>query len=259
MSILQALLIAIIEGLTEFLPISSTGHMVILSYFLGLDLNSNFVKFYIVSIQLGAIMAVVVLYFKRFFKSFQFYFKLFIAFIPVAILGFKCNDIIDKLLETPVFIAIAFVIVGVVLLFIDRFFASNTHQSDEDLSTLQAFKIGCFQCIALFPGVSRSAVTIIGGMKQGLTKQAAATFSFLLAVPVMFAATAKKCLDCYQEHIIFSKQEILLILFGNVVAFFVAFFVIKVFIKWIATIGFRPFGWYRIILGMFLLVLFCLS
>jgi undecaprenyl-diphosphatase len=255
MSYLQALIIAVVEGLTEFLPVSSTGHMMIATALLGIE-PTQFVKLFTIAIQLGAILSVVVLYFKRFFKSLNFYFKLAVAFIPSAIAGVLLGDWIDEQLENVYGVAVALLIGGIVLLFVDRWFSRPSIQTDEEVGYLKALKIGVFQCLALFPGVSRSASTIIGGMSQKLTRQAAAEFSFFLAVPTMFAATAKKLIDFYKEGVSLSGEEISLLAFGNAVAFIVALIAIKSFIGLLNRYGFKIWGVYRIIIGGLIIVLF---
>lgn len=257
MSYFEALIIAIIEGLTEFLPISSTGHMMIGTAVLGIK-ATPFVKLFTIAIQLGAILSVVVLYFKRFFKSANFYFKLFVAFIPAAIFGVLLGDYIDAALENIIGVAIALFAGGIVLLFVDKWFANNSLDEEKDITYLKALKIGLFQCLAMWPGMSRSACTIIGGMSQKLTRKNAAEFSFFLAVPTMFAATAKKLLDFYKEGISLSSHEFNILIFGNVVAFIVALLAIKSFIGFLNKHGFKSFGWYRIIVGAVLIVLFML-
>ncbi|ATP57660.1 undecaprenyl-diphosphate phosphatase [Pedobacter ginsengisoli] len=255
MNYLQALILAIIEGLTEFLPVSSTGHMVIASSFMGIG-KDDFVKLFEVAIQLGAILAVVVLYWKKFFdfSKWQFYVKLIIAVIPALFFGFLLNDFIDNTLGNPIFIAVVLLLGGIVLLFIDKFFKNPTIHNESEISNLSAFKIGCFQVLAVvFPGLSRSAATIIGGMQQKLTRHAAAEFSFFLAVPTMCAATGYKLLKGYE---LLNAENIKLLLFGNVIAFIVAIIAIKSFIGFLSKHGFRIFGWYRIIIGVLLLVLY---
>lgn len=258
MTYLQAFIIAVIEGLTEFLPISSTGHMMIGTAILGME-ATPFVKLFTVAIQLGAILSVVVLYFRRFFKSVDFYLKLVVAFIPAAIFGLLLGDYIDKALENLRGVALALFAGGIVLLFIDRWFKNNRLDDEKDVTYPRALKIGLFQCLALWPGMSRSASTIIGGMVQGLTRKAAAEFSFFLAVPTMFAATAKKLLDFYKDGLTLSGDEINLLVFGNVVAFVVALLAIKSFIGFLSKHGFRAFGWYRIIVGAILIALFLMK
>lgn len=257
MSYFEALIIAIIEGLTEFLPISSTGHMMIGTAVLGIK-ATPFVKLFTIAIQFGAILSVVVLYFKRFFKSAGFYFKLFVAFIPAAIFGVLLGDYIDKALENIIGVAIALFVGGIVLLFVDKWFANNSLDDEKDITYLKALKIGLFQCLAMWPGMSRSACTIIGGMSQKLTRKNAAEFSFFLAVPTMFAATAKKLLDFYKAGISLNAHEFNILIFGNVVAFIVALLAIKSFIGFLNKHGFKAFGWYRIIVGAVLIVLLML-
>lgn len=258
MSYLEAFIIAVIEGLTEFLPVSSTGHMMIGTAILGIK-ATPFVKLFTVAIQLGAILSVVVLYFKRFFKSVNFYMKLIVAFIPAAIFGLLLGDYIDAALENLMGVAIALFVGGIVLVFVDKWFKNNTLDEEKDITYPRAFKIGLFQCLALWPGMSRSASTIIGGMTQGLTRRSAAEFSFFLAVPTMFAATAKKLLDFYKDGLVLDGQQINLLIFGNVVAFVVALLAIKSFIGFLSKHGFKSFGWYRIIVGGILIVLFLLK
>jgi undecaprenyl-diphosphatase len=258
MSYLQAFIIAVIEGLTEFLPISSTGHMMIGTALLGMK-ATPFVKLFTVAIQLGAILSVVVLYFKRFFKSVDFYIKLVVAFIPAAVFGLLLGDYIDAALENLMGVAIALFAGGILLLFVDNWFKNNVLNDEKDITYPRALKIGLFQCLALWPGMSRSASTIIGGMTQGLTRKAAAEFSFFLAVPTMFAATAKKLLDFYKDGLVLNGEEINLLIFGNVVAFVVALLAIKSFIGFLSKHGFKTFGWYRIVVGAILIGLFLLK
>ena len=258
MTYFEALIIAIIEGLTEFLPVSSTGHMMIGTALLGIK-ATPFVKLFTIAIQLGAILSVVVLYFKRFFKSVDFYVKLVVAFIPAAIFGVLLGDYIDAALENLMGVAVALFAGGIILLFVDKWFKNNSQDDEKDISYPKALKIGLFQCLAMWPGMSRSACTIIGGMTQGLTRQNAAEFSFFLAVPTMFAATAKKLLDFYKDGITLNGQEINILIFGNVVAFIVALLAIKSFIGFLTKYGFKGFGWYRIVIGGILIVLFLLK
>lgn len=255
MTYLEAFIIAVIEGLTEFLPISSTGHMMLGTAILGIE-PTPFVKLFTVAIQLGAILSVIVLYFKRFFKSVNFYLKLAVAFVPAAIAGILLGDQIDAALENLWGVAIALLVGGVVLLFADNWFNKEEIKTDEEISLLTAFKIGLCQCMALFPGVSRSGATIIGGKAFKLNKQLAAEFSFFLAVPTMFAATAKKMLDFYKDGISLSTEEIKLLAFGNVIAFVVALIGIKTLIGVLNRYGFKWFGVYRIIVGALLIILF---
>ena len=257
MTYFEAFIIAVIEGLTEFLPISSTGHMMIGTAILGIK-ATPFVKLFTIAIQLGAILSVVVLYFKRFFKSIDFYIKLVVAFIPAAIFGVLLGDYIDAALENLIGVAVALFIGGIILLFVDKWFKNNIQNEEKDITYPKALKIGLFQCLAMWPGMSRSASTIVGGMTQGLTRQNAAEFSFFLAVPTMFAATAKKLLDFYKDGISLIAQELNILVFGNVIAFIVALLAIKSFIGFLNKHGFKGFGWYRIIVGGVLILLFLL-
>jgi len=254
MNVIQAIILAIIEGLTEFLPISSTGHMIIGSSLMGIA-QEDFTKLFTIVIQLGAILSVVVIYFKRFFQSVGFYVKLFVAFLPAAVFGLLLSDPIDSLLENPTVVASSLVLGGVVLLFVDRWFKQPKIEIDSDISYFTALKIGFFQCLAMIPGVSRSAATIVGGMSQNLTRSVAAEFSFFLAVPTMLGATAKKLLDFIQDGNSFTPQQINLLIIGNVVAFIVAFFAIKSFIRYVSQHGFKLFGIYRIAVGLIILLL----
>ncbi len=254
MNFFQAFILALIEGLTEFLPVSSTGHMIIGSSMMGIQ-SDPFVKLFTICIQLGAILSVVVLYFKRFFKSVNFYFKLIIAFIPAAIFGFLLSDKIDQMLESPLTVAISLVVGGVILLFVDHWFKDATIETEEEINHLTALKIGLLQCLAMIPGVSRSGATIVGGMSQNLKRKAAAEFSFFLAVPTMFAATGKKLLDFYQEGHTITSDQMQVLAFGNVIAFIVALLAIKSFIGYLNKNGFKIFGWYRIIVGGIIIVL----
>ncbi len=269
MSILQAIIIAIVEGITEYLPISSTGHMIIASSLMDIH-KQEFTKLFEVAVQLGAILAVVVLYWRKFFdfKRWQFYLKLIIAVIPALVLGFLFSDKIDALLESPTTVAITLLVGGIFLLFVDRIFnqqATSQIDTEEKISNGKAFAIGLWQCIAMIPGVSRSAATIIGGMQQKLTRKLAAEFSFFLAVPTMCAAsgyslfvkkwdgsgTAQKG----YELILSSSDNLYAFIVGNIVAFVVAMLAIKFFIGFLQKRGFRLFGWYRIIAGIVLLIL----
>ncbi|MFA6278453.1 MAG: undecaprenyl-diphosphate phosphatase [Pedobacter sp.] len=254
MNFFQAFILALIEGLTEFLPVSSTGHMIIGSSMMGIQ-SDPFVKLFTICIQLGAILSVVVLYFKRFFKSVNFYFKLVIAFIPAAIFGFLLSDKIDQMLESPLTVAISLVVGGIILLFVDHWFKDATIETEEEINYVTALKIGFFQCLAMIPGVSRSGATIVGGMSQNLKRKAAAEFSFFLAVPTMFAATGKKLLDFYQEGHTITSDQMQVLAFGNVVAFIVALLAIKSFIGYLNKNGFKIFGWYRIIVGGIIIAL----
>jgi len=253
MSWLDAIIIAIIEGITEFLPISSTGHMIITTKLLGVE-PSDFVNSYIVNIQFGAILAVVVLYFKRFFQSLDFYFKLFVAFIPAAIFGLLLNEYIDMMLGSVLVVAISLVIGGVILLFVDKWFAKTSE--NQDITYPKALKIGLFQVIAMIPGVSRSAATIVGGMTQKLSRKNAAEFSFFLAVPTMVAASA---FELYKNHASIDSSNVMMLVVGNIVAFVVAMMAIKFFINILTKFGFKAFGVYRIIIGAIIISLVAMN
>ena len=266
MSIVDAIILAIVEGLTEFLPISSTGHMIITSYLLGIH-KEEFTKLYEVSIQFGAILAVVVLYWRKFFefRRWQFYAKLIVGVLPALLLGFLFSDQIDALLESPATVAITMLAGGIILVFIDNLFKVHTVESDDQITFPKAFLVGCWQVLAMVPGVSRSAASIIGGMQQKFTRHLAAEFSFFLAVPTMLAAS------CYTiflkdwnngfinrkgyEIIMESNQNFTSFIVGNIVAFIVAMLAIKFFINYLKIYGFRAFGYYRIIAGIILLAI----
>lgn len=258
MSIFDAIVIAIVEGLTEFLPISSTGHMIIASSFLGIA-KDDFTKLFEVAIQLGAILSVVVLYRKKFFplNRWNFYLKLLIAVIPALALGALFSDKIDDLLESPLTVAITMLAGGVVLLFIDKLFQQPVIEKEEEVGFVRAFMIGLWQCVAMIPGVSRSAASIIGGMQQKLNRSLAAEFSFFLAVPTMAAATGYKLLKSWKENpeMLTNTDNLVALAVGNIVAFIVAMLAIKFFIGFLQKHGFRLFGWYRVIGGAILLVL----
>ncbi len=255
MDLIQAVILAIIEGLTEFLPVSSTGHMIIASSAMGIA-NNDFVKLFTVAIQLGAILSVVVLYFKRFFQSIDFYVKLLVAFIPAVVFGLLFSKKIDQLLESALTVGITLFIGGIILLFVDKWFNKPTVTEEKGIDLITALKIGLFQCIAMIPGTSRSAATIVGGMSQKLSRTAAAEFSFFLAVPTMFAATAKKLYDFYKEGHTFTGEEIKLLALGNVIAFIVGLLAIKTFITFLERKGFVLFGWYRIVVGAIIIGLY---
>ena len=258
MTTIQSIIIGIVEGLTEFLPISSTAHMRITENLLGISNTDKFTQVFTVAIQLGAILSVVVLYWKKFFdfSRWQFYVKLIVAVIPALLFGKLFSEKIDLLLEKPIFIAAIMIAGGVVFLFIDNIFKVHTIDSEEKVSYATALKIGLFQCLAiLFQGLSRSAATIIGGMSLKLTRNAAAEFSFFLAVPTMLAATGYKLLEYYNKNGGFTSNEIKQLAIGNAVAFIVALLAIKFFIGFLKKHGFKVWGWYRIIVGIILLLL----
>jgi undecaprenyl-diphosphatase len=277
MGIVEAFIIAIVEGLTEFLPVSSTGHMIITSTLLGIE-KDEFTKLFEVAIQLGAILAVVVLYWRKFinFSRWQFYAKLVVGVIPALVLGYLFSDKIDKLLESPMTVAVTMLAGGIILLFIDKLFNKPTIQSDDRISYVRAFIVGLWQCIAMIPGVSRSAASIIGGMSQKFTRNVAAEFSFFLAVPTMFAATAYSVFlkDWNKENVLRldglngehvakkgfqmitdSRDNTIAFIIGNIMAFVVAIIAIRFFINYLKVYGFKVFGWYRIIAGIILLIL----
>lgn len=271
MSTWEAIIIAIVEGLTEFLPVSSTGHMIITQNVLGVE-STEFVKAFTFIIQFGAILSVVCLYWKRFFRlnhtpapvgasafrrflhKYDFYWKLFVAFIPAAVLGFLFSDMIDAMLESVTVVAVMLVIGGIFMLFCDRLF--NKGSEDTPMTEKRAFIIGLFQCISMIPGVSRSMATIVGGMAQKLTRKEAAEFSFFLAVPTMFAAMGYKMAKLFMDggmDVIMTNLSALVV--GNVVAFIVALLAIKFFISFVTRYGFKAFGWYRIIVGGIIIVM----
>ncbi len=258
MNTVQAIIIAIIEGLTEFLPISSTGHMAITSAFMGIH-TEPFTKLFEIVIQFGAILSVVVLYWRKFIDitRFSFYIKLVIAIIPALIFGALLKSHIESILEKPFVIAMVLLLGGVVLLFVDKWFTEPTVMKEEDITNKQALAIGGYQVLAImFPGLSRSAATIIGGMQQKLSREAAAEFSFFLAVPTMMAATVKSIYDVYKDHPeVMNTEKVNILLLGCIIAFVVAILAIKFFISFLQKNGFRAFGIYRIILGLVLLVL----
>ena len=269
MNVFETIVIAIVEGLTEFLPVSSTGHMIIAQNLLGVE-STDFVKAFTFIIQFGAILSVLVLYWKRFFQlnrtplpeetpavkrllhKYDFYWKLFIAFIPAAVLGLLFSDAIDAMLERVEVVAVMLIIGGIFMIFCDRIF--NKGSENTELTEKRAFLVGLFQCISMIPGVSRSMATIVGGMSQRLTRKAAAEFSFFLAVPTMLAATVYKVYDLVKEGgIQIITDNLTTLLIGNVVAFIVALLAIKFFIGFVTKYGFKAFGWYRIIVGALIL------
>lgn len=269
MGIFETIIIAIVEGLTEFLPVSSTGHMIIAQNVLGVE-STDFVKAFTFIIQFGAILSVVCLYWKKFFHlnevpqgvtgakafliKYDFYWKLFVAFLPAAVFGLLFSDAIDAMLERVEVVAITLVLGGIFMLFCDKIFGKGTK---EKMTERNALMVGLYQCISMIPGVSRSMATIVGGMSQGLTRKAAAEFSFFLAVPTMLAATAYKLLklimDPVQRAVLVDNMTTLIV--GNVVAFIVALLAIKFFIEFVSKYGFKAFGWYRIIVGGAIIVM----
>lgn len=271
LSLFQTIVIAIVEGLTEFLPVSSTGHMIITQHILGVE-STDFVKAFTFIIQFGAILSVVCLYWKNFFHlnhtpmpenctpvkrflhKYDFYWKLLVAFIPAAVLGLLFSDMIDAMLESVTVVAIMLIAGGIFMLFCDKIFGNGSEKTV--LTEKRAFFIGLFQCISMIPGVSRSMATIVGGMAQKLTRKKAAEFSFFLAVPTMFAATVYKMAKLFMDggtEIISTNLATLIV--GNVVAFIVALLAIKFFISFVTKYGFVAFGWYRIIVGSIILIM----
>ena len=255
MNYIQAIILAIIEGITEFLPVSSTGHMIIASSFFGIA-QDDFTKLFTIVIQLGTIFSVVVLYFKRFFQSFDFYLKLLVAFIPAVVFGLLFAKKIDALLENPITVAVSLLIGGIILLKVDDWFSTSTEENQsQEVSYATAFKIGLFQCIAMIPGISRSGASIVGGMTQKLSRKTAAEFSFFLAVPTMLGATIKKCYDYYKDGFVLTSEQINILIIGNIVGFLVALLAIKTFIDYLSKNGFKIFGYYRIAAGIALLLI----
>lgn len=256
MTLLQTIIIAIVEGITEFLPISSTGHMIIAEKLLGVP-DNEFTRAFIVNIQFGAILSVVALYWKKFFTGISFYLHLLVAFIPAAVIGFLLDDYVDAMLGSVLVVAVSLLVGGIVLIGIDRYL---NPQKPGELTYPKALVIGFFQCIAMIPGVSRSAATIIGGMTQGLTRKQAAEFSFFLAVPTMFAAASYKLIKGYETiPTLFEGDHLVNLIIGNIVAFLVAALAIRFFIGYLTRHGFRIFGWYRIVLGVVLILLVLLK
>lgn len=251
MDTLQAIVLAIVEGLTEFLPVSSTGHMIITSSFFGIA-HEDFTKLFTIVIQLGTILSVVVLYFKRFFQTMDFYYKLLVAFLPAVFLGLLFSDLIDDLLENPITVAISLVIGGFILIKVDDWFGDG---EATEISYGTALKVGFFQCLAMIPGVSRSAASIVGGMTQKLSRKTAAEFSFFLAVPTMLGATVKKSYDYYKAGFELTSEQVNYLIIGNIVGFLVAMVAIKFFISYLSKHGFKIFGYYRIIAGAAILVI----
>lgn len=265
MDLLQAILIAIVEGLTEYLPVSSTAHMIFTSSYFGIQ-EDDFVKLFQVSIQFGAILAVVALYWRKFFdfSKLNFFIKLAAAVLPALVLGKLFDDKIEAILGNPIPIAVVLIVGGIILLFIDKHFQNPTIVKEEDITIKKAVTIGFWQCLAMMPGTSRSAASIIGGMQQGLSRHAAAEFSFFLAVPTMLAVTCYSVFLKKYEHsqmkgyelILQSEDTIKMFVIGNIVAFVVAVLAIKFFIGIIKQYGFKPWGWYRIVAGTLLLIYF---
>jgi undecaprenyl-diphosphatase len=258
MSPIQAIILAIIEGITEFLPVSSTAHMKFANPLLGVQTNA-FSDLFEIVIQLAAILSVVILYYKQFFdfKKIRFYLKLIVALIPAIIAGVLLKKHIDAMLGNLGFIAVVMIVGGVILLFIDKLFTRPRIHTQDAVSYKNAFYIGCYQVLSvLFPGLSRSAATIIGGLQQKLDRRTAAEFSFFLAVPTMLAASTKSFYDVHKSNPeVFVKDNMTLLIIGSLVAFAVALLAIKFFITYLQRHGFRIFGYYRIFAGSFILFL----
>ncbi|MBL7691028.1 MAG: undecaprenyl-diphosphate phosphatase [Flavipsychrobacter sp.] len=268
MTWLDTIILSVVEGITEFLPISSTGHMILVDAIMnnGQQLTAEqkeFKKLFEVCIQLGAILSVVVLYWKKFLdvKKMDFYFKLIVAVFPALVFGKLFSDKIDELLESPTTVAVALLVGGIILLFVDKLFAKSEIDHEQNLSYKRGFMIGMWQVIAMIPGTSRSAATIIGGMQQGLSRRFAAEFSFFLAVPTMMAATGYKLLKAVKEHpeMLKDKNNLAMLGVGNVIAFVVAFIAIKTFIQFLQKNSLRAFGVYRIVAAVAIFVLMYLG
>jgi undecaprenyl-diphosphatase len=251
MTYLQAIILAIIEGITEFLPVSSTGHMILASAFMKVK-DPEFTKTFEVAIQLGAILAVGVLYIKKFFVSFDIYLKLIAAFIPTGVVGILAYKIIKAYLFNPFVVSIALIVGGIILILLDKWTENKKSEFKEvgSISYIGAFKIGLFQCFSMIPGVSRAAATIFGGIYSGFDRKLATEFSFLLAIPTMFAATGK---DLWESKDMIDAENIKLLVVGGIVAFVFALIAVKGFIVFVQKYGFKYFGYYRIVLGILFL------
>jgi undecaprenyl-diphosphatase len=255
MNYFQAIILAIVEGITEFLPVSSTGHMILTAAAMGME-EDQFTKTFEVFIQFGAILSVVVLYYKRFLNiNIEFYAKLLAAFIPTAVLGFLLDDFVDSLMANVLVVGVSLLIGGFLLIFVDSWFKDNEKQYGQ-LDFLKTSYIGFFQALAMIPGVSRSAATIIGGQALGLSRKSAAEFSFFLAVPTMFAASSYKLLKNYDT---ITADHLPILAVGSLVAFIVALLAIKFFIGFLTKYGFKVFGYYRIVLGAVIIALHLLD
>ncbi len=258
MTLFQSIIIAIVEGLTEFLPVSSTAHILFTQKFMSIT-PTAFEELFDVVIQLGSILAVVAIYYKKFFdfKKLSFYIKLIVAVLPAIIVGYFLKKYLGETLKNLQFIAWVMLIGGIILLFVDKLFNKPTIEDEQKISNKTAFIIGCGQLLSIiFPGLSRSAATIITGMSQKLTRSAAAEFSFFLAVPTMFAASSKSLLDTYQDHPeVINTNNFTILTIGFIVAFIVALIAIKFFIGFVKKYGFKVWGIYRILVGAVLLLL----
>ncbi len=252
MTYFEAFIIAVIEGLTEFLPVSSTGHMILASSLMNIQ-NHQFAETFEIVIQLGAILAVLFIYIKRFFVGVDIYLKLFVAFLPTGIIGLLAYKAIKLYLFNPYVVSVSLVIGGIILLFLDKWSEKkeSIYKEIENISYVNALKIGLLQCISMIPGVSRSAATIFGGVFSGFNRQQAAEFSFLLAIPTMFAASGY---DLLKEKDNIHSNDITILLFGAMIAFIVAFIAVKAFVSFLNKYGFKHFGYYRIALGILFLI-----
>lgn len=252
MTITQSIIIAIIEGLTEFLPVSSTGHMILASAAMNIH-DDEFVKTFEIFIQLGAILAIALMYIKRFLQGINIYLKLFVAFVPTAIIGLLAYDFIKAYLFNPLVVSVSLILGGIILIFIDKKVVNTETKvlEVEDISYKNAFFIGLFQCLSMVPGTSRAAATIIGGVFNGLDKKQATEFSFLLAVPTMIAASGY---DLLKTDLIFTNNQLSLLGIGTAVAFITAWFAVKVFLQFVSKNGFTVFGYYRIVIGILFLI-----
>jgi undecaprenyl-diphosphatase len=252
MSYIQAIIIAIIEGITEFLPVSSTGHMILAQSLMNVQ-DPEFAKTFEIVIQLGAIMAVLFLYIKRFFVGLNIYLKLIVAFLPTGVIGFLAYKAIKHYLFNPYTVSVSLIIGGVVLILLDKWSSEkrSEYKEVEDISYAGAFRIGLIQCVSMIPGVSRAAATIFGGIFSGFDRKQAAEFSFLLAIPTMFAASGY---DLLKEKDNIHHDDMTILFLGAFVAFVVAIIAVKGFIAFLNRYGFKHFGYYRIILGVVFLI-----
>ncbi|HQV00967.1 MAG: undecaprenyl-diphosphate phosphatase [Bacteroidia bacterium] len=248
MTYLQAFIIAIIEGITEFLPVSSTGHMILASSLMDIK-DKAFADTFEIVIQLGAILSVLVLYYKRFLVGIDIYLKLFVAFLPTAVVGLLAYKTIKAHLFNPYVVSVSLIVGGVILILLDKWSAQkeSVYETTSDISFIDALKIGAIQCFSMIPGVSRSAATIFGGVFAGFNRKQAAEFSFLLAIPTMFVASAK---DLYENKDAITQSNMMLLIFGSVIAFIVALIAVKAFVQYLTKHGFKMFGYYRIIIGL---------
>jgi undecaprenyl-diphosphatase len=265
MDLIQTIIIAIVEGLTEFLPVSSTGHMIITQNLLGVQQGNPFVHAFTFIIQFGAILSVVCLYWKKFFQmrnyeefisKMKFYGLLIVGVLPAVVVGMaaKKSGLLDRLLDSVEVVAVTLVVGGIFMLFCDRLF--NKGKDNNKVTCKRAFFIGLFQCLSVIPGMSRSMSTIVGGMQQKLTRKNAAEFSFFLAVPTMAGATLLDLIDMFGEGTTWAtSNNIMLLIVGCVIAFIVALFAMKWFVSFLTKYGFKAFGWYRIIVGLIILAM----